>query len=68
MATTICTVMFCIQDTHTGDEHTDATGYVWREATPAHEVIAHVLTVQPDADDWLSDRILWHQSNASVAA
>lgn len=37
-----CNAMFCILDTHEGDQHCDATGYSFVESTPEHEVIAHV--------------------------
>ena len=37
-----CNALFCILSAHEGDQHVDATGYTWSEATPSAPAIAHV--------------------------
>lgn len=45
---TQCNVMFCANDTHEGDWHSDVTGHSWTEETPAAPVIAHVYSMGED--------------------
>jgi hypothetical protein len=41
-AETDCNALFCILNAHEGDQHVDATGHTWSEATPSASAIAHV--------------------------
>src|SRR3982750_729811 len=46
-----CNALFCILNAHKGDQHVDATGYPWIQATPPASAVAHVLTVAQDEPD-----------------
>ena len=48
--------LFCILSAHEGDQHVDATGYSWSEATPSAPAVAHVITAAHEAepDTWNS--------------
>jgi hypothetical protein len=41
-AETDCNALFCILNAHEGDQHVNATGHTWSEATPSASAIAHV--------------------------
>ena len=45
-----CNALFCILSAHEGDQHVDATGYTWSEATPSAPTIAHVITAAHEAE------------------
>jgi hypothetical protein len=51
-----CNAPFCILSTHEGDQHVDATGHTWSEATPSAPAVAHVITEAHEAepDTWSS--------------
>ena len=37
-----CNALFCILSAHEGNQHVDATGYTWSEATPSAPAISRV--------------------------
>ncbi len=51
-----CNALFCILSAHDGDQHGDATGYTWSEATPSPPAVAHVITAahEAESDTWSS--------------
>ena len=51
-----CNALFCILSAHEGDQHVDATGHTWSEATPSAPAVAHVITAAHEAepDTWSS--------------
>jgi hypothetical protein len=51
-----CNALFCILSAHDGDQHVDATGHTWSEATPSAPAVAHVITAAHEAepDTWSS--------------
>ena len=51
-----CNALFCILSAHEGDQHVDATGHTWTEATPSAPAVAHVIAVADEAelDTWSS--------------
>ena len=45
-----CNALFCLLSAHEGDQHVDATGYTWREATPSAPAVAHVITAAHETE------------------
>jgi hypothetical protein len=52
-----CNALFCILSAHEGDQHVDATGHTWSEATLSAPAVARVITAAQDEaepDTWSS--------------
>ena len=52
-----CNALFCILSAHEGDQHVDATGHTWTQATPSAPAVARVITAAQDEaepDTWSS--------------